>query len=113
MDEKNFRYWMESKKNYHTARTYAARCHRVEIEMKIDLDEQYRLDQGRRLMSLLMYSRKESRDGIKPKCGIDFEDSADIYAGMHSLRASVKKYFEFKEMKKNDNSDDLGINTQK
>ena len=29
MDERNFRLWMETTKNYHTARTYTARCIRV------------------------------------------------------------------------------------
>lgn len=99
MDEKNFRLWMESMKNYHTARTYAARCHRVEMEMKIDLDEQYAKDNGTSLLILLKYSRKEARDGVKPVCGIAFLEDADVYSGIHSLRASVKKYFEYKSLK--------------
>ncbi|MDD6826981.1 MAG: hypothetical protein PUE12_12880 [Oscillospiraceae bacterium] len=97
MDERNFRIWMEALKEYHTARTYAARCHRVEIEMNIDLDEQFRKDNGTSLMTSLKYSKKEFRDGIRPSCGIHFEDGANMYSGMHSLRASVKKYFDFKQ----------------
>lgn len=96
MDERNFRLWMEERKGYHTARTYTARCVRVEMEMEIDLDEQYQLDRGTKLMELLMYSRKESRLGTQPNCGIAFTPGVDMYAGMHSLRASVKKYFEFR-----------------
>ena len=101
MDERKFRIWMESQNQYHTARTYTARCHRVEIEMQINLDEQYKLDEGNSLMRLLKYSRKEARSGEKPHCGISFDDNADIYGGMHSLRASVKKYFEFKKNEDN------------
>lgn len=99
MDEKNFRLWMESINNYHTARTYAARCHRVEMEMKIDLDEEYAKDKGTSLFVLLKYSKKEARDGMKPVCGISFLGDADIYSGMHSLRASVKKYFAYMSLK--------------
>ena len=95
MDERNFRLWMEEKKNYHTARTYTARCIRVEGEMEIDLDEQYRVDKGSGLMQKLKYSRKESREGKQPQCGIVFDIDVDVYSGMHSLRASVKKYFEY------------------
>lgn len=96
MDEKNYRLWMEKSKDYQTARTYAARCLRVEIEMKIDLDEQYIKDGGDSLMSLLKYSRKEEREGNMPKCGIHFEGHSNIYSGMNALRAAVKKYFEYK-----------------
>ena len=95
MDERNFRLWMEEKKNYHTARTYTARCIRVEGEMEIDLDEQYRVDKGSGLMQKLKYSRKESRGGKQPQCGTVFDIDVDVYSGMHSLRASVKKYFEY------------------
>lgn len=100
MDERNFRLWMEENKNYHTARTYTARCIRVENEMEIDLDEQYKEDGGNSLMQRLKYSRKESREGTPPQCGIAFDIDVDVYSGMHSLRASVKKYFEFLQQEK-------------
>ncbi len=109
MDERNFRLWMEETKNHHTARTYTARCIRVENEMGIDLDEQYAKDSGSDLMQRLKYSRKESREGKQPKCGIVFDTEVDVYTGMHSLRASVKKYFEYmrliKAMQENNNGD--------
>ena len=66
--------------------------------MGINLDEQYEKDEGNSLMQKLKYSRKESREGISPQCGIVFD--RDVYIGMHSLRASVKKYFEFLQQKK-------------
>lgn len=102
MDERNFRLWMETTKNYHTARTYTARCIRVETEMNINLDEQYDLDKGDRLMQTLKYSRKEAREGKQPQCGIVFDLDVDVYSGMHSLRASVKKYFEYLQQIKKD-----------
>lgn len=66
--------------------------------MGINLDEQYEKDEGNSLMQKLKYSRKESREGISPQCGIVFD--IDVYIGMHSLRAPVKKYFEFLQQKK-------------
>lgn len=97
MDERNFRLWMETHKNYHTVRTYASRCLRVENELHINLDEEYQRDKGYELMQKLKYSRKESREQKQPQCGIVFDADVDIYCGMHSLRASVKKYFEYLE----------------
>ena len=97
MDERNYRLWMEKRKDFHTARTYTSRCIRVELEMNIDLDEQYDRDGGDSLMSLLMYSRKEEREGSMPKCGISFNQSSNIYSGMNALRTAVRKYFEFKK----------------
>lgn len=93
MDERNFRLWMETNKDYHTARTYTARCHRV--EMNVDLDEQFIKDNGKSLLLELKYSRKDFRNGHKPNCGISFDEGANVYAGMSSIRTSVKKYFEF------------------
>lgn len=57
MDERNFRLWMETHKNYHTARIYTSRYLRVENEMHINLDEQYQNDKGYDLMQKLKYSR--------------------------------------------------------
>ena len=53
-------------------------------------------------MQKLEYSRKESREGMPPQCGIVFDIDVDVYTGMHSLRASVKKYFEFLQQKEKD-----------
>ena len=95
MREKEFRIWMEKSKGYHTARTYTARCIRVESEMKVNLDDEYNTDAGSCLIEKLKYSRAEERAGVIPNCGIKFDDGANVYTGMHSLRASVKKYLEF------------------
>lgn len=95
MDERNFRIWLEQKQTYHTARTYASRCIRVEETLRCDLDEEYEKDSGKELMNSLKYSRREEREGKLPKCGIDFGDKTNVYTGMHTIRASVKKYFEY------------------
>ena len=71
-------------------------------EMGIDLDVQYKEDEGKGLMQKLKYSRKESREGMPPQCGIVFDIDVDVYTGMHSLRASVKKYFEFLQQEEKD-----------
>ena len=82
--------------NYHTARTYIARCMRIEEKLFIDLDDEYRKDGGSGLLNRLKYYRDEQRQRKQPQCGLKFEENADIYIGMNSLRASVKKYFEFR-----------------
>ena len=96
MNEAKFRIWFEKQKNYHTARTYAARCMRIEEELNIDLDDEYRKDRGSSLLDRLKYSREEQRQRKQPRCGLKFGENVDIYTGMNSLRASVRKYFEFK-----------------
>lgn len=100
MDERNFRIWLEQQKNYHTARTYASRCMRVESEMNINLDEEYFLDGGAGLLEKMKYTRDEQRQRKKPMCGLKFEENVDVYTGMNSLRASIKKYFEFMHQSK-------------
>lgn len=37
----------------------------------------------------------DKREKAKPKCIISFEDGANIYSGLSSLRTAVKKYLEF------------------
>ena len=60
----------------------------------------YEKDEGNSLMQKLKYSRKESREGISPQCGIVFDIDVDVYIGMHSLRASVKNILKFLQQKK-------------
>lgn len=96
MNEAKFRTWLEKHMNYHTARTYTARCMRIEEKLFIDLDDEYRKDGGSGLLNRLKYSCDEQRQRKQPQCGLKFEENADIYIGMNSLRASVKKYFEFR-----------------
>lgn len=95
MDEKNFRIWMEKQKSYHTARTYTARCIRVEQQLSCNLDDEYEKDKGEDIIKKLKYSRNDERKGIIPQNGIVFAVDVDVYTGMHALRSSVKKYFEF------------------
>lgn len=95
MKEAGFRMWMIEKKNNNTIRTYIARCFRVEEALKVNLDDEFRFDGGKRVIQLLSYSRNDERNKILPDCGLVFAKEANIYLGMHSLRASVKKYFEF------------------
>lgn len=93
MDERNFRLWMETTKNYHTARTYTARCIRVETEMNINLDEQYDLDKGDRLMQTLKYSRKEAREG-KQRTGISLRLQKTLHDMTRQIRTQkLKCYF--------------------
>lgn len=97
INERNFKIWLEKQKNYHTARTYTARCMRIEAEMEVDLDKEYAQDGGRRFLNKLKYSREEQRQGKQPDCGLHFRENVDIYTGLNSLRVSLKKYFEFKD----------------
>lgn len=96
MDEKAYRMWLEQEKDYNTARTYAARCFRIENDLKINLDQEYISDQGKSLMERLKYSKDEFRNMKQPKCGIVLNPKTNMYSCMNSLRVSVKKYFEFK-----------------
>lgn len=102
MDERNFRIWMEKEKSYHTARTYTARCMRVEQQLDCDLDEEYKQDNGADVISKLKYSRSDERKGVIPQNGMIFSVNVDVYMGMHALRSSVKKYFEFLRLNKRD-----------
>lgn len=95
MDKVRFRDWMLKEKSNNTIRTYIARCIRVEMSLGINLDEEFLNDGGKEVLYKLKYSRDDERKGVMPECGICFANKVNIYEGMHSLRASVKKYFDF------------------
>ena len=100
MDELKFKLWLQNNSADNTSRTTIARCIRVEKELGVDLDKQFDIDQGKRIIQCLKYSRKDERENINPLCGISFAYGANVYAGMHSLRAAVKKYFDYRAYSK-------------
>lgn len=95
MDESGFRNWMEQQSRFHTARTYAARCHRIETELNLDLDVEYRKDIGQGVIDQLAYSKKEYKELRQPMCGIILNPKTNMYSCMNSLRSSAKRYFEY------------------
>ena len=72
-----------------------SRCRRLMNCLHIELDEEYKKDGGKKLISLLEYTAEDERLGNPAPSGIDFGKGANIKNGMASLRGAARKYFEF------------------
>lgn len=97
MREEAFKIWM---KNLGTmgARPIGdavSRCHRIENGLRLNLDEEYRKDSGRSVVSLLEYTAEDARCNKPAPSGLGFAPGANLKNGMASLKAAAKKYFEF------------------
>ena len=70
-----------------------SRCIRVERDLQVDLDVEYKKDGGKSLVSLLEYTQDDKRNGRPAPSGLMF--NGDIKAGMASLKSAVNNYFLF------------------
>ena len=95
MNQEKFRKWMKVEKSDGTIRTYIARCMRAESVLGVDLDSEYKRDCGKTIICKLEYTRDDERNNVFPTNDFHFNDNTNIYMGIHSIRASVKKYFDF------------------
>jgi hypothetical protein len=68
-----------------------SRNKRIETQLKIDLNLEYRNDSGQKLMKLLTYTKEDKQNCIPSPVPID----GDFFNGLASLKSAVKKYFEF------------------
>ena len=92
MHEYEFRTWLEHKKRI-TPRPisdYVSRCKRVERNLKISLDEEFKKDGGYSTMKLLA-----NADDSALSSRLKFSEGAVIERGLASLRSAVNTYFEF------------------
>lgn len=67
-------------------------CNRIERN-GIDLENEFKYDNGKNLLSILTYSKKEKDDNIKPKHNIPIE--GEVLTGTSTLKHSANLYFLF------------------
>lgn len=92
MREREFVLWVQA---LGSGKNVITRCRRVESELGIDLDEEFRKDKGTSLIEKLTYTAEDASQKRPLRCDISFNSSANIRSGMSCLKSAVIKYFEF------------------
>lgn len=95
MRDKEYSNWLQSYVTSAVIVNYIKRCHRVEDNLHIDLDDEFTKDYGKSLLAKLTYTTDDQVHNRPLKCNIYFNSSSDLRAGMGSLKTAVRRYFEF------------------
>lgn len=92
MREYDFRDWLENgqRMTQRPINDCLSRCRRVERKLKINLDEEFKKDEGHGIMLLLA---DDENSVLATQLG--FADGANISNGLASLRSAVRTYFSF------------------
>lgn len=95
MRKNEFREWLDGKIKNRPIGDCISRCNSVEKKLGVDLDEEYRKDQGASLFQRMQYTIKDERAGSAAPEGFDFKSGVNIRFRMTDLRSAVKRYFIF------------------
>lgn len=87
--------WLQQHVTSAAITNYIKRCQRVEDNLKIDLDDEYRKDSGISLLDKLTYTTDDELQNRPLRCSIFFNTGSNLRNGMGSLKTAVSKYFEF------------------
>lgn len=91
-----FKTWLE-KRGYGdgTIKSRYSNCERIESELGINLDDEFKADEMQRLLGLFEYSRDDVRRGLNPRHGMYID--GDAYNGTATLRSALNLYYQFKK----------------
>ena len=97
MREDSFRNWLKSSGTMGSRPINDAlsRCRRISESFNINLDSEFLLDGGQRVLSLLEYTAEDAKANKAAPPELHFNPGSNIKNGMASLKAAAKKYFEF------------------
>ena len=95
MRKDDFKEWLLVRVKKKPASDCVSRCKTVETALEIDLDEEFAIDKGKRLMGKMQYSIADERADKDAPAEFHFKDNANIRYRMTNLRSAVNKYFEF------------------
>lgn len=99
MRKQEYRAWLEGKMKPASIKDRLSRCNHVETALKVDLDAEYRADQGTRVLDLLKYNINDYRAKKPLPKGISFKEGANVNQRMGDLRSATAQYFAFCEAK--------------
>ncbi|MHC1694014.1 MAG: hypothetical protein AB9835_01795 [Eubacteriales bacterium] len=93
MKEHDFKIWLENSgtMGIRPISDCISRNKRIENCLGIDLDDEYKLNRGQRIIELLTYTTDDRNNNIPSPIDIN----GDIYNGLASLKSAAVKYFEF------------------
>ena len=95
MRKEEFKEWLSMRIKKKPTSDCVSRCKAVETAFQIDLDAEYTLDKGKRLLGKMQYSISDEREKKEAPSEFHFKDNANIRFRMANLRSAVNKYFEF------------------
>ena len=95
MHEQAYKSWLQGKLSSRPIADSVSRCRRIEENLKLDLDNEYKRDGGQGLIELLEYTTDDKNHNRPPQCNIYFAPGADLKSGLSSLKNAAKKYFDF------------------
>ncbi len=94
MREEAYRTWLKKQKMGERPQGDAfSRCYRVERDLSVDFDQEYKRDKGKSIISRLEYTRDDAEIDAPLPGNIVIDGNK--YTGMSSLRSACKKYFLF------------------
>ena len=87
--------WLRTLVSEAVVQNYIKRCQRVEKNLDVSLDLDFRKDRGASLLDQLTYTTEDWQKHRPLRCSINFRAGSDWYKGLASLKTAVNKYFEF------------------
>ncbi len=95
MRDEEYSIWLQQHVTPAAINNYVKRCQRVEDNLKIDLDIEFKKDNGVSLLDKLTYTTDDEIHNRPLRCNIEFNAGSNLRNGMGSLKTAVSKYFEF------------------
>lgn len=95
MKKQEYRAWLEGRMKPASIKDRLSRCARVEEALGVDLDEEYKKDGGKRVLSLLHYTINDLRIGKGIPGGFHFKEGTNVNQRMTDMRSAAGRYFDF------------------
>lgn len=95
MHDEEYSNWLQQHVTNAAITNYIKCCQRVEDNLQINLDDEYKKDDGVSLLNKLTYTTDDELHSRPLRCDIYFNVGSNLRNGMGSLKTAVSKYFEF------------------
>ena len=95
MRKEDFRQWLDGKIKKKPISDCISRCTTVEYALKVDLDEEYRKDNGQAVIAKLSYNARDAKANLPVPQEFNFKEGCNVVQRLTDLRSSVNRYFDF------------------
>ena len=95
MEKEKFRTWLCKRMGKKPAGDCLSRCGTVERSLKIDLDNEFKQDEGKSLIDKLSYTIKDEQNKVEAPQEFHFDNPKTIRTRMANMKNASKRYFEF------------------
>ncbi len=95
MRKQEYRQWLDGKIKPASIKDRISRCTSVESSLNIDLDDEYKKDEGKKVLAQLHYTINDLRMRKPLPGGFHFKDGVNVNQRMTDMRSAVVQYFAF------------------